>query len=101
MYGALYENVAAQELAAHVFPLYYFKSKAAGEVDFVVECPATTVFPIQIKSGKAYKRHSALSRLLATESYGIDLGLVLCEGNVEQDGKVLYAPIYSLAFLEG
>ena len=100
LYGAIYENAVAQELAAHGFPLYYFKSKAMGELDFVVEHPSMTVLPIEVKSGKTYKRHSALSRVLATENYGIERGLVLCEGNVERTGKVVYAPVYCVAFLE-
>ena len=100
LYGALYENVAAQELAAHGFPLYFFKSKAMGELDFVVEHPKSTVLPIEVKSGKSYKRHSALSKVLSVENYGINKGLVLCEGNIEKAGGVLYAPAYCLMFLE-
>ena len=35
--GAVYENVVAQELHAHGYPLYYYNSKKKGELDFVVE----------------------------------------------------------------
>ena len=100
LYGAIYENAVAQELACHGFPLYYFKSKSAGELDFVVEHPPMTVLPIEVKSGKTYKRHSALSRALETENYAMEQGLVLCEGNVERAGKVTYAPVYCSAFLK-
>lgn len=34
--GAVYENVVAQELHAHGYPLYYYNSKKKGELDFVV-----------------------------------------------------------------
>ena len=36
-FGAIYENVAAQELKAHGFDLYYFNSKKQGELDFLIE----------------------------------------------------------------
>lgn len=100
LYGAIYENAVAQELAAHGFSLYYFKNKSMGELDFVIEHPRMTVLPLEVKSGKTYKRHSALTNVLATENYGIERALVLCEGNLEVEGKVTYAPIYCVAFLE-
>ena len=59
-----------------------------------------TVLPIEVKSGKTYKRHSALSRALETENYAMERGLVLCEGNVKRVDKVTYAPVYCSAFLE-
>lgn len=100
LYGAIYENVAAQELATHGFPLYYYKKSSVGEIDFLVERSMMTVLPLEVKSGKTYKRHSALSKLLQTENYGIEEALVLCEGNLEIEGKVTYAPVYCLAFME-
>ena len=36
-FGAIYENVAVQELKAHGFELYYFNSKKQGELDFAIE----------------------------------------------------------------
>lgn len=36
-YGAIYENVVAQELKCHGFDLYYYNSHKNGELDFVVE----------------------------------------------------------------
>lgn len=100
LYGAMYENVAAQELAAHGFPLHYFKQTALGELDFLVEHPTATVLPIEIKSGKTYKRHSALDKVLMVENYCLDQAIVFCEGNIETMGKVLYAPMYCLMFLK-
>lgn len=99
-YGALYENFAAQELVAHGFPSYYFKSKTLGELDFVVEHPKSTVVPLEIKSGKTYTRHSALNKVLGIENYGIQEALVFCEGNISRMDNILYAPIYCLMFLE-
>jgi len=93
-YGAIFENFVAQELTAHGFlELYYFNSKKQGEVDFLIEYKGN-VLPLEVKSGKDYKVHSALNNLLYREEYGIPQAVVLCNGNVNQDGKVLYLPIY-------
>lgn len=69
-FGAIYENVTAQELKAHGFDLYYFNSKKQGELDFVIEYQGN-VLPLQIKSGKAYTRHNALDNVLKEERYAI------------------------------
>ncbi len=98
-FGAIYENVVAQELKAHGFDLYYYNSKRYGELDFVVEHKGS-VLPIEVKSGKDYNRHNALTNVLALPEYGISSALVLCNGNVSVKGKVVYVPIYLLMFLD-
>ena len=98
-FGSVYENVIAQELRAHGFDLYYYNSKKMGELDFLVEYKEH-VLPLEIKSGKGYTRHAALSNVLAAENYQIPQGLVLCNGNVSADGQVIYYPIYMIMFLE-
>lgn len=92
-FGAIYENAVAQELACHGFDLLYFKNRAVGELDFVVQS-RNRVVPIEVKSGKDYTRHSALNKALATENYGIERAIVLHEGNVERRGAVDYLPVY-------
>lgn len=99
MYGALYENVVAQEFTAHKLPLYYFKNENIGEIDFVLPWDNDKVMPIEVKSGKTYKRHSALNKLLNVENYTIDEAVVLYEGNVEKCSKVLYLPVYFASFM--
>ena len=98
-YGSIYENAVAQELHAHGFDLYYFNSKKQGELDFVVEKGGKT-YPIEVKSGKDYQRHNALSNVMANEDYQIPQAYVFSNGNVSQEGRVLYLPIYMTAFLE-
>lgn len=98
-YGSIYENAVAQELHAHGFDLYYFNSKKQGELDFVVEKCGKTL-PIEVKSGKDYQRHNALSNVMANEDYQIQQAYVFSNGNVSQEGRVLYLPIYMAAFLE-
>ena len=69
--GALFENVVSQELLSKGHKEYYFNSKKQGELDFVIELNGKVV-PLEIKSGKDYKRHSALCNVLADENYGIE-----------------------------
>lgn len=98
-YGAIFENAVAQELSAHGYEnLYYFNSKKQGEVDFLIEYKGD-VLPIEVKSGKDYKKHSALDNLLGNESYDIPQALVLCNGNIERKNKRLYLPIYMVMFI--
>ena len=98
-FGSIYENVVAQELRAHSFDLYYYNSKKMGELDFVVEYQGN-VLPIEVKSGKDYERHNALSNVMASAEYAIPEALVLCNGNVKVVDKVIYVPIYMLMFME-
>ncbi|MBI9094786.1 MAG: ATP-binding protein [Sphaerochaeta sp.] len=98
-FGSVYENVAAQELKAHGFKLYYFNSKKQGEIDFLLEREGT-VIPIEIKSGKEFRKHAALDNLLSIPNYAIQEALVFHNDNVSHKGKVIYYPMYMLMFLE-
>lgn len=98
-FGAIYENVAAQELKAHGFELYYFNSKKQGELDFVIEYKGN-VLPLEIKSGKSYTRHNGLDNVLRDERYAIPQALVFCNENVTSKEKITYLPIYMVGFLE-
>lgn len=96
--GAIYENAVAQELHAHGWNLYYFNSKKQGEVDFLLEQDGE-IIPLEIKSGKDYQRHVALTNLLANDEYGIHRAIVLGNNNIEVRDNILYAPIYMTMFL--
>ena len=98
-FGSIYENVAAEELTAHGYTLYYYNSKKFGELDFVIE-EGGKVLPVEIKSGKDYYRHNAMDNVLNQIDYGIEEGYVFCGGNIETVGKVTYFPIYMLMFLQ-
>lgn len=97
--GALYENAVAQELRAHGFKLYYYNSKKFGELDFVIEYKGR-VLPIEVKSGKSYQRHSALSNVMEISNYSIEEAFVLSNYNVEVKDNLVYYPIYMLMFIE-
>ncbi len=98
-YGSIYENAVAQELAAHGHALRFFRNKTMGELDFVIESGQGWALPIEVKSGKDYKRHSALTKVLASPNYQIAEAVVLCEKNVEVEGKISYLPAYMSSFL--
>ena len=97
--GAIYENLTAQELHAHGWELYYFQSKKQGELDFLLERDAE-IIPLEVKSGKDYERHVALSKVMRNAEYGIRQAIVLCNDNLKTQGNVTYAPIYMLMFIE-
>jgi hypothetical protein len=103
-FGAIFENLVAQELYAHGFAeaqhsLYYYNSKKQGELDFIVEYN-NHVLPIEVKSGKDYERHNALSNVMASKDYGVPSAYVFCQENVQVKGSVTYYPIYMIAFFE-
>lgn len=96
--GAVFENVVAQELHAHGYPLYYYNSKKFGEIDFIVEQNGKSL-PIEVKSGKAYNKHSALNNLMNAKEYGIEEAFIFTNDNVKIEGKFNYLPIYMVMFL--
>ena len=98
-YGAIYENAVAQELVAHGLEPYYYNNKKRGEVDFVVELGGA-VLPLEVKSGKDYESHRALSNIMACEEYDLPEAIVFNNDNLRVAGKIVYAPIYMVMFLE-
>jgi len=97
-YGAIYENLTAQELHAHGWKLYYFQNKKQGELDFLLERDAE-IIPVEVKSGKDYDRHVALSNVLRNRDYDIRRAIVFCNENLSVKENVVYAPVYMLMFL--
>lgn len=100
--GIVYESVVAQELRAHGYTLSYYDNKQYGEVDFLIDdFNLLSVVPIEVKSGKDYKVHSALSHFLSTPDYHIKQGYVLSnEREVEIVNNVVYMPIYNIMFFD-
>lgn len=98
--GSVYESVVAQELHAHGYALHYYDNKQRGEVDFLIDDYSTlTVLPIEVKSGKDYKVHSALDKFLATTDYHITRAVVFSnEQNVHVEQGITYMPIYYVMF---
>lgn len=99
--GTVYESVVAQELAAHGFKLHYYDNKKKGEVDFLIDdYELLKVLPLEIKSGKDYTEHSALSKFLETPDYDINRAFVFSnERKIFKKKGTTYLPIYYCMFL--
>ena len=98
-FGAVYENAVAQELLAHGFSPTYYASRIHGEIDFVVEKDGHAL-PIEVKSGKHYRRHRALNHVMTEPLYAIDEAVVFNDSMLKVVNGILHAPIYMMMFLE-
>lgn len=98
-YGAVYENAVVQELVCHGYAPYYYNSKRLGEIDFVISGSPSPI-PVEVKSGKDYSRHNALNNIMQCGAYNIPVAYVLCNGNMQSKGNIIYAPIYMTMFLK-
>ena len=98
-FGSIYENAAAQELVAHGINPYYYNNKKRGELDFIIEFGGK-VLPIEVKSGKDYETHRALSNLMNCKEYNLQEAIVFNNDNLRVANKIIYAPIYMVMFIE-
>lgn len=95
--GAMFENFVCQELIAHGFKTYYFNNKKHGEVDFLIEYK-NSLLPIEVKSGKDYQKHNALTYFMSNKYF--NTAIVLSDFNVKEKDKILYLPIYMIMFIK-
>ena len=98
-FGSVFENAVAQELVAHGIDVYYYNNKKRGELDFVIEL-AGKVLPIEVKSGKDYDVHRALTNIMDCSEYEIPESIIFNNDNINVRGKYIYAPIYMVMFIE-
>lgn len=96
--GGIYENAVAQELNAHGFPMYFYNSHKNGELDFLIEQDFHVV-PIEVKSGKDYYVHSAITKATENPEYEIETAYILANCNICQEGKMQYLPVYMCTFI--
>lgn len=98
--GSVYESVVASELAAHGHRLFYYDNRSKGEVDYLIDdYESLSAVPIEVKSGKDYTVHSALSSFVKNEDYHIKKAFVVSnERTIKTDGKITYLPIYYIMF---
>lgn len=97
--GAHFENAVAQQLTANGLEPYFCKKKNIGELDVLVEMDGKVV-PIEVKSWKAYKAHKSLDNFMKISDYHIEKAYVLSVANMEQEGSVVYLPIYMCYLLK-
>ncbi len=81
------------------FKMIPTEPKFRSELDFIIEKDGHTL-PIEVKSGKDYQRHNALSNVMGNADYGIPRALVFCNDNVSTNGNIVYLPIYLVAYLK-
>ncbi len=79
-------------------PICSISAAPKGEVDFIAQRNDGALVPIEVKSGKDYKLHTALNNLLGTHDFEIGEACVLSSANVERrerEGKpIWYLPLY-------
>ena len=97
--GGIYENAVAQELNAHGFQTWFYNSHKHGELDFVIE-EDNEVVPIEVKSGKDYYVHSAISKTADNPEYEINTAYVFTNYDVKTKGKMIYLPVYMSMFIQ-
>lgn len=99
--GSVYESVVASELTAHNHNLYYYDNRKKGEVDFLIDdYDNLRVLSIEVKSGRDYQIHSAISAFTSNDEYNINFGYVLSnERTIKRKEKIIYLPIYYVMFL--
>lgn len=100
--GSVYESVVASELIAHGYKLFYYDNRSKGEVDYLIDdYNSLSAVPIEVKSGKDYQIHSALSAFVNNEDYHIKKAFVVSnERTVTTKGKITYLPIYYIMFFQ-
>jgi len=57
------------------------------------------VVPIEIKSGKDYYIHSAITKATSNPEYGIDTAFILANCNISVAEKMVYLPVYMCSFI--
>ena len=97
--GGIYENAVAQQLNTHGYNTFFYNSHKIGELDFVIEYE-NSIIPIEIKSGKDYYVHSALSKVIVNKEYNVKEAIIFANCNLEKQGKKTYMPVYMSTFLQ-
>lgn len=100
--GSVYESVVAGELSAHGYKLFYYDNRSKGEVDYLMnDYNSLSAVPIEVKSGKNYTVHSALTAFVQNEDYHIKKAFVLSNTRqITTNGKITYIPIYYVMFFQ-
>ena len=97
--GSILENTIAQLLTTNGFELRYYDRKSFCELDFVIQ-KNNRVLSLEVKSGKDYHRHPALTKAFTNNEWNLQTAIVFCSGNIEINGNITYLPLYMVQFLE-
>ena len=98
--GNVYECFAASQLSVNCHRLFYMDNKTYGEVDYLIDdYESLSVTALEIKSGKDYRKHNAIDKLIKNSNWKGNCVVFSNSGDVESDGKITYMPIYALMFM--
>lgn len=97
--GSILENIMAQLIKSNGFSLHFFDAKKYGELDFVIQ-NGMNIDLVEIKSGKDYKKHTTLDKILAVDEWTFNRAYVFCKGNIESYVDVVYLPWYQIMFFK-
>ena len=97
--GSILENAFAQNLKSNGFELHYFDSKKVGKLDFILQKGLSTEL-LEIKSGKDFKKHSAMDHAMQTEQWKFEHCIVFSKSNVGVENGILYLPWYMVMFFQ-
>lgn len=67
-------------------------------MDFLIDHNGSAV-PLEIKSGKDYTVHSALTKIMNNPDYQLPGAYVFSNANVRVVGRIIYLPMYMLMFI--
>ena len=86
--------------ASHIVRVRADSEEPMGEVDFLIDdFDSLSAVPIEVKSGKDYKIHSALSAFVNNADYHVKKAYVLSnERQITVNDKITYLPIYYAMF---
>lgn len=97
--GSILENTIAQLLTTNGFDLRYFERKSFCELDFVIQ-KNNSVLALEVKSGKDYHRHPALTKAISNNEWNLQNAIVFSSGNIEVNGNITYLPLYMAQWLK-
>lgn len=80
-----------------LFSLFFSEQLIKGES--VIEIDGK-ILPIEVKSGKDFKKHQALDKFIEEKEFKVEEGYVLSNNNIVKEGKITYLPIYMTMFIK-
>lgn len=102
--GMVMENYVAQAFAAKGRKLYFYSrydlenAENRMEIDFLIR-RGSKLSPVEVKSGKGYRRHASLDKFCVKFADRIGEAFVLCPKDVTVEDEITYLPLYMADFL--
>ena len=94
--GIFFENFFANELAANNIPLYYWRGRKSGEIEFIVESN-NKLYPIDIKRGKGTL--NSLEKFAEHNKFEFAIKVSKNNYGYSSEKKILTLPFYFASFV--